>query len=234
MTWIYKQRWIAVYLVGIILGSRYAACDLNTLIGIRGKDFVVVGSDTAFFRGLTVMGSKAIKVKQLDRYLSIGASGDTGDVDLLTRHLEGVIMERRLRDPAPTPPRTLASIARRIISSSLRRRPLQVWLLVAGWEKESKGATGVPLLAWIDATGALKEVPFGAHGHAAKFVMSVLDQYCGRGRTVENVEDAVRAVRACISQMSRRYIVGSQGFKLIIVDRNGCQQLNLDEKQPVE
>ncbi len=222
-----------MYLMGVIVGSKYALCELNTLIGIRGADFVVVGSDTAFFRGLTVMGSKAMKVKQLDRHLAIGASGDTGHVDLLTRHLEGVTMERRLRDPSPTSPRTLASIIRRIISSSLRRRPLQVQLLVAGWEKDSEGH-GVPLLAWVDATGALQEVPFGAHGYAAKFVMSVLDQFCGRGRTVEKVEDAVRALRACVYQLSKRYVIGSQGFKLMIVDRNGCRQLNLDEKQPVE
>ncbi len=223
-----------MYLMGIIVVSQYAHCELNTLIGIRGVDFVVVGSDTSFFRGLTVMGSKAMKVKQLDRNLVIGASGDTGDVDLLTRHLEGVIMERRLRDPSPTSPRTLASMTRRIISSSLRRRPLQVHLLVAGWKKESEG-NGVPLLAWVDATGALQEVPFGAHGYAAKFVMSVLDQFCGKGRTVEKVEDAITALRACVHQLSKRYVIGSQGFKMIIVDRNGCQQLNLeDEKQPVE
>ncbi len=223
-----------MYLVGLILIPPYAHCELNTLIGIRGVDFVVVGSDMSFFRGLTVMGSKAMKVKQLDRNLIVGASGDTGDVDLLTRHLEGVIMERRLRDPSPTSPRTIASMARRIISSSLRRRPLQVHLLVAGCNIEA-GGNGVPLLAWVDATGALQEVPFGAHGYAANFVMSILDQFCGKGRTVEKVEDAIEALRACVHQLSKRYVIGSHGFKMIVVNKSGCQQLNLeDEKQLVE
>jgi 20S proteasome subunit beta 4 len=85
-----------------------------------------------------------------------------------------------------------------------------------------------PQLYWIDKMGALQEVPFGAHGHASRFVLSVLDTCCtdvdGNSFNL-SLEEAVDAMRACVEQLEKRFAINSQGFSMQVVDRDGCRSL---------
>ncbi|CAM9968555.1 unnamed protein product, partial [Chrysoparadoxa australica] len=57
------------------------------------------------------------------------------------------------------------------------------------------------VLFWLDSLGSLQQVPFGAHGHASRFALSVFD----RGyREDMGVKDAVQLMMECVSQLQGR------------------------------
>lgn len=64
-------------------------------------------------------------------------------------------------------------------------------------EKEAK-------LYWMDYLGTLQQVTKGAHGYAAYFVNSVLDQHYKRDMTVE---EGLEACRQCIKELKTRFII---------------------------
>ncbi|CAM9306644.1 unnamed protein product, partial [Chrysoparadoxa australica] len=52
--------------------------DLNTLLGVRCKDFVLLGGDKAFFRSIVVMDQEYNKVVPLDDHMLVAATGEQG------------------------------------------------------------------------------------------------------------------------------------------------------------
>lgn len=79
-----------------------------------------------------------------------------------------------------------------------------------------------PELFWLDALGALQSVPFGAHGLASRFALSLIDNGFREGMSLDEARDLMEA---CFRQLDRRYLVSSVGFSMMVVDKNGCRDV---------
>jgi 20S proteasome alpha/beta subunit len=80
-----------------------------------------------------------------------------------------------------------------------------------------------PVLFWLDQYGALQKVTYGAHGHAASLLWSVLD----RGwRSNMTVEEAIELLDDCLQRLKERFLFNpSQKFCIKCIDQNGCRRL---------
>jgi 20S proteasome subunit beta 4 len=67
-------------------------------------------------------------------------------------------------------------------------------------------------------------VRYGAHGHAANFVLSVLDRDWKEGLTVE---EGLGVIRKCIHELRTRFLISQPLFYIKIVDANGVRRLDL-------
>lgn len=79
-----------------------------------------------------------------------------------------------------------------------------------------------PDLFWLDALGALQSVPFGAHGLASRFALSLLDNGFREDMPLDEARDLMES---CFRQLERRYLVSSVGFSMKVVDRDGCRDV---------
>lgn len=79
-----------------------------------------------------------------------------------------------------------------------------------------------PELFWLDALGALQSVPFGAHGLASRFALSLIDNGFHEGMSLDEARDLMEA---CFRQLDRRYLVSSVGFSMMVVDKYGCRDV---------
>lgn len=192
--------------------------ELNTLVGLKGKGYVLLGGDTSFFRGMTVMEGGYKKVVQLDDHIAAAASGDQGDVDIFVDWLQRMICLRRL-DSDCMGVYAAASLARRDIARSARERRKNVSMLLGGYD--SSGAH----LLWLDSLGTLQPIPFGAHGAASSFLLSMLDKL---HRDDMSLSDAVALLRRCIKQLSTRFIVTPGGFQIMAIDKDGCREMSTE------
>jgi 20S proteasome subunit beta 4 len=197
-------------------------CDLNTLLGLKGKDFVLLGGDTSFFRGMTVMEGSYKKVVQLDTRTAAAAAGEQGDVEVFLDWLQRDLRLRRLSSESLSLAAT-ASVARRSIAESLRTpQRKDVSMLLGGWDSV-KGAQ----LYWLDSLGSLQTVPFGAHGAASAFLLSMLDR---SHRADMSLLEAVQLMRGCVKQLSTRFIVAGGGFQMMVIDCSGCKDIGSGEQ----
>lgn len=93
--------------------------------------------------------------------------------------------------------------------------------LVGGFEHQ----TGEAKLYWMDYLGTLQQVTKGAHGYAAYFVNSVLDNAYRQDMTLE---DGINAMKKCIVELRTRFIMNQPTFIAKIVTKEGIKVINLD------
>ena len=63
-----------------------------------------------------------------------------------------------------------------------------------------------PQLFWIDPYGSLQRLPYGAHGFASNFCLSILDQGYRPGMSRH---EAIELVRSCFDQLRVRYVISA-------------------------
>ena len=77
----------------------------------------------------------------------------------------------------------------------------------------------------MDYLGCLQQVSKGAHGYAAYFVNSVLDNSFHGGMTLE---EGVETMRKCILELKTRFIIKQTGFVAKLVTKDGIQVIALE------
>ena len=242
----------------------------ETLIGITGKDFVLLGADSSISSGGSISWTAKVDKISVFGTSATAAAGDAADTDRLVGMLRA---HSNIRDYEASvgsdveymggeeeePSHGLsvdevAHLARYQIAQSLRSRAqLNVCLLIAGMspseEEDDEGdhftkrlqhqvqqATNQPeptssfavtksllqpRLFWIDQYGSMQKLKYGAHGYAANFLLSVLDQ--GYRENLSK-EEAIDLMKTCFEQLRVRYIIHSPLPPCIkCIDQEGCR-----------
>ncbi len=194
----------------------------TTIVGIRGKDYVVLAADKQATYGTVKFSKKTRKIHPIANYMALATAGLGGDTQVLTRFLENRVktMEIELGEK-PSP----ASIAKylALILNSTKYFPFWVGLILGGYRDS-------PYLASIDQAGGIEEAEkFTADGSGMTFALGVLESEYKKGMKVEEaVKLAVKAVEA-----SRRLDVYSggeePGIDVAVIDAGGVRLL--DERE---
>jgi 20S proteasome alpha/beta subunit len=87
------------------------------------------------------------------------------------------------------------------------------------------GHDGKPALYYLDYLGTLQQIPYGAQGYSAYFVLSVFDKLYKPDLIFE---EGKRAVKAAIEQIKQRFIITPRGFIVKVVDAQGIRRIELD------
>lgn len=107
------------------------------------------------------------------------------------------------------------------LANALRRGPYQVNCLVGGFEH----STGEAKLYWMDYLGTLQQVTKGAHGYAAYFVNSVLDNDFRHDMTLD---EGIIAMKKCIVELRTRFIIKQPAFIAKLVTKEGIKEISLE------
>ncbi|CAN0204530.1 unnamed protein product, partial [Discosporangium mesarthrocarpum] len=211
---------LAVVLAAAQLVPCLLASEMNTLIGVKGRDFVLLGGDSAFFRSMVVMEDDYKKVVELADNIVVAAAGDQGDVEMFVEWLKRNLVLLMLESSRPVGVSALANFARRNLAGKLRERggAQAVTALLGGWNE----GTRVAELYWLDSLGTLQQVPFGAHGLSSRFALALLDSGYREGLSLP---EAAELVESCFQQLEGRYLVSSVGFTMKVVDGDGCRDV---------
>ena len=93
-------------------------------------------------------------------------------------------------------------------------------MLLAGYEHHQ----GVAKLYWLDYLGTLQQVSKGAHGYAAYFVNSVLDNNFFHKMTLD---EGIETMKKCIQELKTRFIINQPTFVAKIVTKEGIRVIDL-------
>ncbi|KAI2498273.1 Proteasome subunit [Fragilaria crotonensis] len=252
----------------------------ETLIGITGKDFVILGADSSISSEGSISWTAQVDKIAVLGPIATATAGDIADSDRLVgmlrahynlREFETSIgsdveyitttgQDQQTNEPVEASQmhgltvNEVAHLARYQIAESLRSRGrLNVCLLIAGMSKANaedfnisdyfterlqdqvRQATNQPSesivasnqleirprLYWVDQYGSLQALRYGAHGFAANFLLSVLDQGYREDMTKE---EAIDLMKSCFKQLRVRYIIHSPSEPNIkCIDQEGCR-----------
>ncbi|KAJ6259903.1 Proteasome subunit beta type-4 [Drechslerella dactyloides] len=191
----------------------------DVLLGIRGKDFVLIGTSKAFLHGITVMKATDDKTRTLNDHTLLAFSGESGDTIQFAEFIQANTQLYTMRHSSDLPVASVASFVRSELASSLRsRHPYTVNMLIGGYEPK----TETPMLYWLDYLASAAEIPYAAHGYAQYYCLSILDAHYKKGMSVEEVTGLMRD---CHEELRRRMPIDFKGLRVKIVDKDGVREV---------
>ncbi|XP_001356543.2 probable proteasome subunit beta type-2 [Drosophila miranda] len=191
---------------------------METLLGIKGPDFVMLAADTTHARSIIVMKEDQNKIHKASDNLLISTTGESGDTEQFTEFISKNIALYKMRNGYDLSPRAAAHFTRKNLADYLRSRtPYQVFMFVAGYD-ETDGAE----LAFIDYLANAKSLNHAGHGYGAMFCSSIYDRYWHPNITQDEAYDIFKK---CIVEIQKRLVVNLKNFNVSVVDKNGVRNL---------
>mmetsp|Transcript_16081 Transcript_16081/g.27509 ORF Transcript_16081/g.27509 Transcript_16081/m.27509 type:complete len:197 (+) Transcript_16081:87-677(+) len=192
----------------------------DSIIGITGKDFVLIAGDSAQTRSIMVIKeSGEDKILKLDSHKLLAASGENGDRVAFTQYIQKNLALQYYRNDAQSLSTAAAAhFTRRALADALRSNPYSSNLLLGGWDEEA-GAS----LYYIDYLASMQKLPFGCQGYAGHFLMGLLDN---GWKEDLSLEEARALLDKCIAQLKQRFVLNQGEFIVKVVDKDGVRVLN--------
>jgi len=190
----------------------------DCIFGLVGKDYVLMAGDLNAARSIIVFKDDEDKIMKLDKHKLLAASGPTGDRVAFTEFVQKNIHLYELKNDIPLTVHAAAAWTRNELAEALRRGPYQVNLLLGGYD-EKHG----PSLYFMDYLASMQPVPFGVHGYAAYFCLSVFDRYY---RKDMNLAEGIGLLQKCVDELRVRFLLNMPKFNLKIADKDGVRDLD--------
>jgi len=206
-----------------LLSSSSAATMSDSLFAMVGADYVLMAADTAQSRSVLVMKDYQDKIMKLEDNKLLGASGTPGDKDHFCEYIQKNMALYTLRHNRPMTMHAAAHFIRGELAHALRSSPYMANLLFGGFE-EKEG----PSLYFVDYLASLQKLDFACQGYAGYFLLSIFDRHYKKGM---NLEEGLKLMHLCISQLKTRFVLNAPNFIIKVVDKNGCKILETGQEK---
>jgi proteasome beta subunit len=171
---------------------------MTTIVGIKTKEGVVLGSDRRASKGFFIGSKITQKIAKIDDTLAVAIAGQLSDAEYVIKVAKA---ERRLMSLRRGFPLTVKESARLIANlaySGLKNyQPYFVELLVAGVDHEEGGGH----VYAADMSGAITSEDFASSGSGSPIAYGVLESAYHKDITNEQAKEiATRAVAAAMER----------------------------------
>ena len=187
----------------------------TTIVGIKGKDFVVLAADRQATYGDFVHSLRTKKIYPVENYMGIATSGLVGDAQAIVRFLESRIRFMEIELGEKPSPKAVTNYLSLILNSA-RLMPYFVGLIIGGYKEE-------PYLASLDPAGSVAEMDYDAHGSGMVFALPILDE--GYKKDIKQKDAIKLAVRAVEAAKRRDVFSGGEepGVDVLVIDAQGAR-----------
>ncbi|KAI9693660.1 MAG: Proteasome subunit beta type-2 [Bathelium mastoideum] len=228
----------------------------EVLLGLTGRDFVLMAASKAAMRGATILKASDDKTRALTRHTLFAFSGEAGDTVQFAEYVQANVALYSMRNDSDLGPGAVASFTRSELARSLRSRsPYMVNLLLGGWDvlggkdlevegesaegegkKEVGGGkvikkTGCARLYWIDYLASQAEVPYAAHGYAQYYCLSILDKH---HHPDIDFDQGMKILKMCSDELKRRLPIDFKGLIVKVMTKDGIRDVEFDDSAPVK
>ncbi|KEP64434.1 UNVERIFIED_CONTAM: proteasome subunit beta type 2, putative [Hammondia hammondi] len=191
---------------------------METVIGIRGRDFALVACDRYANSSILRMKDDEDKLLLVDDDKVMGFAGQIGDRLQFGEYIQKNIHLYRFRNNKKLGCAAAANFTRQQLAHYLRRSPYHVDIMLAGYDEMG------PHLYWMDYLASMASVNKAAHGYAAYFLGGLLDRYYHPELTEE---DALKIIEMCKKELMTRFIVSQASFRVKIATKDGIRTLDI-------
>lgn len=193
---------------------------MECVIGIVGKDFVLVASDTNQVHSIVVMKQDDDKMYKINSRGAMLVTGDPGDKVQFAEYIQRNLQLYKMVNGFELSTHASANYTRRELATSLRsRKPYNVNMLIAGCDE---GPEGGPSLFFMDYLSALVKLPFGIHGYGSYFGMSICDKYY---KPDMNETEAMFLLNKIIAEIQKRFLAQMPSFHVRIISTKGIKEM---------
>jgi len=188
---------------------------MESLIGLRCDNFVIIAHDNNAGRSILTMKQDQDKIFKLDKTVGMVVSGEPGDTVYFGEYIQKNIALYKMRNGYSLSPHATANYTRNVLAEHIRsRHPYMANLLMGGFDLK----TNKPSLHYMDYLGTMAELPFGAHGYGSFFILGIMDKYYKPDLTVVEAE---WLMKKCFMEIQERLVINMPAFSYYIIDKDG-------------
>jgi proteasome beta subunit len=169
---------------------------MTTIVGIKTKEGVVLGSDKRASKGFFIGSKITQKIAKIDDTLAIAIAGQLSDAEYLIKVAKAERKLMELRRGFPLDVKESTKLIANLAYSGLRNyQPYYVELLVAGVDQDG----GHVFVA--DMSGAITNEDFAASGSGSPIAYGVLESVYNKDLTNDQAKEIVsKAVAAAMER----------------------------------
>lgn len=202
----------------------------DAVIGIKGKDFVVLGADAGAGFSIILMKHDEDKIANLDTHKIMACNGENGDRVQFSEFIQKNLALYKFSNNTPTSMKASSHYIRGELAKALRKAPYNTNLLLGGvdFDKDQNPSAS---LYFIDYLASMQELPFGAHGYGSFFILGLLDKYY---RPDMSKDEVLSLLKLCINEIQSRLMMNTPNFIVKVVDKDGVHKIDISNVQPLE
>ena len=188
----------------------------TTIIGILGKDFVLLASDRQGTMGSMASDFNAQKLNKLNDRIALGLAGTLGDAQKLIRIMKGEMKVYELERDKQISVKATATLLSNIMNAN-RMYPYFAGFIIAGYKNK-------PQIYSIDVVGGFGEyVDFTSIGSGSPYAMGVLEKGYKKNLTKkEAIELAIDSIKAS----RKRDVYTGGNINIFVITKDGIEELN--------
>lgn len=192
---------------------------METIVGISGKDFVVLAGTTAISRSIVMMKNDFDRIFQLDDHKLLAFTGEPGDTVQFCEFIHKNMQLYYYQNGIRLGPEGAANYTRNTLAEGLRSSPYQANLLLAAFD-EHEGSS----LYFIDYLASKHKVKHASHGYGSFFLSGIIDRHYTENITLD---DAIDLVRLGLEELKTRFFVSTPNFTVKAITKDGVQVIKL-------
>lgn len=200
-------------------------CTVSLLTFLLLSFVVILAADQSNARSILVYQDNIDKIAALTSHSAMAVAGPNCDLVNFTEYIsKNIRLYELANDGTKLSVHAQANFARGELAYALRKGPYQVNTLLGGFDKNlsKEGAA----LYHLDYMGTLHKVPFGAHGYAAYFTLSIMDSEYKENMTEE---EAITIIEHCIKEIQTRFMLKQPNYMIKAIDKDGVRVVKYGE-----
>lgn len=191
----------------------------TTTVGIRLREYVVLGADRRATAGYYVAHKRTRKIIKVTDYMAMTTAGLVADAQMLAEWLKTQAFYYELKTGTRMP----ISVAANLLSTlmfSARLFPFIAQLILGGYDEK-------PRLFNIDLYGMVTEEKYIATGSGSVTAIGIVEDAYSEDM---KVEDAVNLVKRAILASIRRDAFTGNGIDIVVIGKNIYKEYKFDLK----
>lgn len=193
---------------------------MECVIGIVGKDFVLMASDTNQAHSIVVMKQDDDKMFKINQRGAMLVTGDPGDKVQFAEYIQRNLQLYKMVNGFELSTGACANYTRRELATSLRsRKPYNVNMLIGGYDCEPESGAN---LYFMDYLSSMVKVPFAIHGYGSYFGLSICDKYY---KTDMNETEAMSLLNKIVAEIQKRFLASLPTFQVRIISAKGIKDM---------
>lgn len=191
---------------------------MEALIGVKGRDFVLLSAETSVMNSYLVIKRDDDKFSTVNDNIALSYNGDQGDAFRTAKFVVEDLKYQEIENGLRITPRVVSSSIQGRIYHYLRRNPLRCSFLVGGISRNT------PELYSVDPYGGMFSEDFIALGMGTYFCYGVLDR--GYKKDI-SIEEGLGMIKACYDVLRSRCAMNIEGVVVKVITSSGIESVTL-------
>ncbi|XP_033170041.1 probable proteasome subunit beta type-2 [Drosophila mauritiana] len=192
---------------------------METILGVKGTDFVILASDTMISRSGMWLDDEVERTNRISDCCMMSTAGDGGDCQQFSDFIQRNMDFYKVTNGYDLTVHGAVHFIRSQLTAYRKSNcNYKVALLVGGYDLSSG-----PELHYMDYFGNSVPVRYGGHGIGINFCTPIIEEFY---KPDMDTQAAYDVIKKCVIELYKRFVINLRNFDLFLINKEGITKMN--------